>query len=265
MVSVTTKLVVATALLATCVTVSAEMHTPDELRSIFNKPIDFTQGTVPHVNNQFKRHLKLMQANGEVVIDEDADLEEEEEEQEPEMKRVSKCPIKLDENIRQTGFLLFYGYIQGMYASEDYPIEEGCSRCMNFALPFANLMGVASDLIATFGNLSGDATASSTGTEQLMVLIDSFLIFWEFGVNFEYILADDTTGVMWKQFLSTFEFSYYGEMRRGLLGNLYGIVFLLLNSGFLMKDNTAVMPGCKETGVIFGGIIRRIWGYHFVN
>ena len=35
-------------------------------------------------------------------------------------------------------YMLAYGFIQGFYHSENYPVKTGCTRCAEFALPLAN-------------------------------------------------------------------------------------------------------------------------------
>ena len=41
-----------------------------------------------------------------------------------------------------------------------------------------------------------------SGTDQLSFLTESYLIFWEFGINFDMIMRDDTAIIQYRQFVS---------------------------------------------------------------
>ena len=43
------------------------------------------------------------------------------------------CPLSLKNDNRTNLYMVLYGYIQGLYPSEFYPNEAGCTRCQNTA------------------------------------------------------------------------------------------------------------------------------------
>ena len=48
------------------------------------------------------------------------------------------CSVDLMSDSKTEVYMLAYGFIQGFYHSENYPVKTGCTRCAEFALPLAN-------------------------------------------------------------------------------------------------------------------------------
>jgi hypothetical protein len=135
-----------------------------------------------------EQRIRLGQANGgDTESSEDGEGEVEEKK----WKIVDPCLFAFDSTLRPTMYSLAYGLIQGLYKSENYPADTGCWRCKEIALPISNFMGVFPDLIellsdsVTLDSLGGGQVA---GTEQLMVIYDGFLVFWEIGANLKTLL-----------------------------------------------------------------------------
>ena len=124
-------------------------------------------------------------ANNKHVLKQSADDEE--------VVLEGNCPLSLKVDTRTNLYLFLYGYIQGLYTSSNYPIS-GCDRCDDVALPFSQMVYGASNVLSLFKDvISDNAFADYSGTEQLSFLYESYLIFWDFGINFDAVLQDDTS------------------------------------------------------------------------
>lgn len=85
-----------------------------------------------------------------------------------------------------------------MYASEYYP-RDGCNRCENTALPLSQLVYAMANVLSLFAELVTDSSfASQTGTEQLTFLYESYLVFWEFGSNFDMLLNESSAKIQYR-------------------------------------------------------------------
>ena len=62
------------------------------------------------------------------------------------------CPVSLAFDSRTNLYLLLYGYMQGLYASEFYP-DLGCTRCKNTALPFSQMFGAMANILSLLDEL----------------------------------------------------------------------------------------------------------------
>ena len=133
-------------------------------------------------NEQFKvpahefkhKHYLKQAAGGEVVLK-------------------GTCPVSLQVDTRTNLYMLLYGYMQGLYSSENYP-QAGCTRCQNLALPFSQMFYGMSNVLNLFTDLiKGDSFNTMSDAEQLSFLYSSYLIFWEFGSNFDFVLNDTST------------------------------------------------------------------------
>ena len=75
-------------------------------------------------------------------------------------------------------------------------------------------------------------------------------------MNFDAVLRDDSAIIQYKQFLSFTDDAFNGTVRRNIQGNLSQIFVLLANSDF--KENE-----CKQSGVIFGSVMRKLFSFQF--
>ena len=48
------------------------------------------------------------------------------------------CYIDVLSDSKTEVYMLAFGFIEGLYHTENYPIETGCTRCRDFAFPLAN-------------------------------------------------------------------------------------------------------------------------------
>ena len=53
-------------------------------------------------------------------------------------------------------------------------------------------------MLSLFEELLNDDLASQAGTDQLNFLYESYLVFWEFGINFDILLNDDSSKIQYK-------------------------------------------------------------------
>ena len=74
------------------------------------------------------------------------------------------CNISLAYDSRTNVYLIIYGYMQGLYATEYYP-ANGCWRCKETALPFSQMVHAMSNILALFDNLIGQDLDSMSVTE----------------------------------------------------------------------------------------------------
>jgi len=49
------------------------------------------------------------------------------------------------------------------------------------------------NVLTLFADLLETSTSSMSGTDQLTFLYESYLVFWEFGINFDLLLNDDSS------------------------------------------------------------------------
>ena len=52
---------------------------------------------------------------------------------------IGKCGLTPLSDDREDFYGIVYGFMQGLYATENYPISSGCLKCKQMAMPFANL------------------------------------------------------------------------------------------------------------------------------
>ena len=129
------------------------------------------------------------------------------------------CPIGLAYDSRTNIYLILYGYMQGLYDSEYYP-DLGCVRCKNTALPFSQMVFAMSNILSLFSSLVGNDLGSMSTFDQLDFLMNAFLAFWEFGVNFDFVLLTDAAIIQYKQFLNLVSDDFLNVLRTNVLSNL---------------------------------------------
>ena len=146
-----------------------------------------------------------------------------------------KCYISLTEDTRTDLYLILYGYIQGLYSTANYP--DPCKRCQNVALPFSQMVYGLGNVLNLFSEvISDNAFADAGATERLQFLYDSYLLFWDFGINFDRILHDDTAIIQYRQFLGLSDPEYYGAVRKNVQNNLLSLLSLYGNLDFAGKE-----------------------------
>ena len=64
--------------------------------------------------------------------------------------------------------------------------------------------------------VTDDSFANQSGTEQLAFLYESYLIFWEFGSNFDALMNMDSAIIQYTQFLYLGDESYEGVLRNNV-------------------------------------------------
>lgn len=169
------------------------------------------------------------------------------------------CPIYFDRDSRTNLYLLIYGFMQGLYHSDNYPTQMGCTRCRDVALPFANMQRGLAQVLEFFSDLLSDnAFGEMSGPDQLMMLYDSFLIFHQFGANFSALINNNSIVVMYNQFLATFDTDYVGALRNNFLKNAMGLSMIFASTSRTDID-------CKQNGVLYGALMRKAFSYQFIN
>ena len=165
--------------------------TKEELRSIDKDNLDSPwndQFKVPAHTFKHKKVRKALKQSAEEV-------EEVEEAETP----TGKCPISLATDTRTNLYMLTYGYMQGLYASEFYPSRDGCDRCELAALPFSQMVYALANVLSLFEELITDAGfADQTAAEQLTFLYQSYLVFWDFGSNFDLLLNEGSAKIQYR-------------------------------------------------------------------
>ena len=91
--------------------------------------------------------------------------------------------------------------MQGLYPTEYYP-KKGCKRCEDTALPFSQLVHALGAVLNVADALLGSDLESMSAFEQLSFLRESFLAFWEFGINFDQIMQSISSVIAYRQFLN---------------------------------------------------------------
>ena len=51
----------------------------------------------------------------------------------------TSCDLGIFTDSKYAWYNVSYGFVSGLYDSENYPVETGCIKCRSFALPIANL------------------------------------------------------------------------------------------------------------------------------
>ena len=98
---------------------------------------------------------------------------------------------------REDFYKLIYGLIQGLYRSENYPVETGCAICRDMAMPFANMQnGIALIMELATDLFSDDSFASLGASERMKKLYAAFMFFWEFAVNLDALYNSEHTKVL---------------------------------------------------------------------
>ena len=102
-------------------------------------------------------------------------------------------------------YMLAYGFIQGFYHTENYPVKTGCTRCAEFALPLANAQAGFIRLLNFFllyvKKNSYEDIPDFTG--RLIMLYDSYIVFWGAIIHLHYWIQSDTAKVLWKMLIAT--------------------------------------------------------------
>ena len=77
------------------------------------------------------------------------------------------CRIKLLEDSRTNIYMLLYGFIQGLYDTDDYP-KTGCKRCEKLARPFSEMVFGLGNVLNMFNDLISDNNfADFVAVEQI--------------------------------------------------------------------------------------------------
>lgn len=188
------------------------------------------------------------------------EAEEDEEETDPrlEFSPDHQCPISLKFESRTNVYLVFFGYMQGLYPSEYYP-KTGCKRCEDTALPMSQLIHAMAAVLDLFESVLGENSMDGMSQfEQLMFLQDSFIAFWEFGINFDQILQSVSSIIMYRQFLNLVDDEIAGFIGYNIQTNLSAILTLVSSLDFENND-------CRHSGVVLGALLRNLMGFRFVN
>ena len=163
------------------------------------------------------------------------------------------CNISLAYDSRTNVYLVLYGYMQGLYATEYYP-ETGCTLCKQTALPFSQMLWAISNILTLFKELVGNDLGSMSTFDQLDFLYNSFLAFWEFGINFDYILIGEVAIIQYRQFLNVVSDDFLNVLRTNVLSNLSALNILFTNLDFKNSE-------CRKSGVIGGALIRKVFSF----
>jgi hypothetical protein len=99
---------------------------------------------------------------------------------------VGLCELDIMKPDREDFYKLIYGFVQGLYKSENYPVETGCAICRDVAMPFANMQnGIALIMELATDLFSDDSFGDMPTSDRLKKLYSAFMFFWEFAVNFD--------------------------------------------------------------------------------
>ena len=153
----------------------------DDLDHPWNDQFKISKAEYKPMTAPRKRHRLSEDGTKFEIVNLQTEVEEEEIEE-------GNCPLSLQNDNRTNLYMVLYGYIQGLYPSEFYP-ATGCIRCQNTAQPFSQMIYALFNVLTLFVEFIS-STEPQSGTEQLQFLYDSYLVFWDFGSNFDALLND---------------------------------------------------------------------------
>lgn len=87
--------------------------------------------------------------------------------------------------------------------------------------------------------------------EQLAFLRESFLAFWEFGINFDEILQSVSSVIAYRQFLNLVSDEMEDVIRVNIQKNMLSVLSLFTSLDYAGDD-------CRHTGVIIGAMLRKL-------
>ena len=93
-------------------------------------------------------------------------------------------------------------------------------------------------------------------SEQLAFLKNSFFTFWDFGINFDYVLLANEAVIQYRQFLNLVSDDFLNVLRTNVLTSLTDLMIFSAN---LDPKNTE----CRKTGVIMGALMRKLFSFQF--
>ena len=138
------------------------------------------------------------------------------------------CAIDIMSDSKTEIYMLAYGLIQGLYHSTNYPTETGCTRCVDFALPLANMQAGMVRLINFFALYVNKATYEDIPdfSGRLIMLFDAFIVFWNPSIHMSYFVHSETAMVLWKQLMGTVSTDFEGVFLNNVQMNFSSIYFL---------------------------------------
>ena len=155
--------------------------------------------------------------------------------------------------------MLAYGFIKGLYHTNNYPTETGCTRCLDFALPLANFQGGMVRLILFFALYVNKATYEDIPdfSGRLIMLFDAFIVFWTPTIHMSYWVNTDTAKTLWMQLMGTVSEDFKGVFRNNVSTN-FTSCYLILDS---LKDWHSL--DCHTLGVRTASLLRMTLGIEF--
>ena len=170
---------------------------------------------------------------------------------------IGKCYLKPLKNDRAQFYQLFFGYIQGLYDSKNYPKDAPCEKCKSFAMPIANMqqgialiLGLATDLF------SGDSFSTMGASKRMKKLYVAYQFFWKFVINLDALYNSEVTQALWAQLIHSLDDTYSGVLRNNLWSNIWAMLGIV---------STIQDSNCREFGVKIGAVLRKLFKYEFIN
>ncbi len=134
----------------------------------------------------------------------------------------TSCDLGLFTDSKYAWYNASYGFVSGLYDSENYPVATGCTKCRSFALPIANLQRSFASIYGFQDKyLSANSFDSLSFSDRLSALFTGYLVLWDFSVNLDAFIQEDTNIILWNQLLATFDSKFVGTFRNNLIANLF--------------------------------------------
>ena len=169
---------------------------------------------------------------------------------------IGKCFLKPLKNDRAQFYQLFFGYIQGLYDSKNYPKDTSCEKCKQFAKPWANMQQGIALILGLAGDLfSNDSFSKMGASKRMKKLYVAYQFFWKFVINLDALYNSDVAKALWAQLINTLSEEYAGMLRNNLWSNIWAMLGIV---------STIQDSNCREFGVKIGALLRKLFKYEFV-
>ena len=130
-------------------------------------------------------------------------------------------------------------------------------RCKDVALPVANIQRSFANIYKFQDKyISSTSFSSLSFTERLTALFEGYLVFWDFAVNMDDLVQNETIALLWTQMNGTFGTEFVGALRNNLISNTFSVsqLFISLNGS-----------DCRQSGVRFGALLRKTMSYELYD
>ena len=91
-----------------------------------------------------------------------------------------------------------YGFVQGLYHTKEYPVTTGCLYCRALALPVSNFQYTVHMIFKAQEKYLRDPDGMDT-LDYLEALFNLYAVLQDFSANFDYMIQQPTTKLIWAQ------------------------------------------------------------------